>query len=239
MPIRPEAERRLQQGFQKRVDRQYRAYESQHRQATTLGVTFRLGELEGIFAEKLRSASENVGGTLFLLFLLFNIFGVPLVFTETGLYPSGVIIAHSVLALVILLGGLVLSGWLWLRPPQYLWLYAFSDGVAMGSPQSIDQNVIRWRDVTDVRPVWENQFNPVSEESEPRLVAYRLTVYDGRTVAIPGTLRNMLDPYAPVGRVIGALVPASVGQTIPRFPVIGEIIQPHLTQREQSRVPGA
>jgi hypothetical protein len=88
MPIRPEAERRLQQGSQKRVDRRYHVYQSQHRQATTLGAMFRLGELQGIFAAEWRSASENVGGMLFFLFLLCNIFGVPVVFTEKGLHPQ-------------------------------------------------------------------------------------------------------------------------------------------------------
>jgi hypothetical protein len=49
----------------------------------------------------------------------------------------------------------------------------------------------------------------------------------------------MLDPYAPVGRMISSVLPSSVARTIPRFLVIDEIIQPHLTQCEQSRVPGS
>jgi hypothetical protein len=142
-----------------------------------------------------------------------------------------VIVAQSVLALVILLGGLVLSGWLWLRPPPYLWLYAFAEGVASGTPQSIEQNVIRWADMTDLIPIWDNRFDLVSEESKLQLVAYQLRVYDGRSETIPRALRNMLDPYASVGRMISSIGPSSVTQTIPRFPVIDEIIQPHLPKQ--------
>ena len=158
----------MQQGFQKYIDKQYRKYASQHRQAVALATLFRLGELQGIFALKQESVRETIGGVLFMLLLVCSIFGVPVVFIEKGVHPSGVIITHSVLFLAFLAGGYVLSCSLWMRPPRYLWLYAFADGLAVGPAQSIDQNIIRWSDVTDIHPVWSNRFNPVSEESEPR-----------------------------------------------------------------------
>ena len=118
-------------------------------------------------------------------------------------------------------------------PSLSLALRPDSDGLAVGSAQFIEQNVIRWSDVTDIRSIWNNRFDPVSEESEPRLSAYQLSLYDGRTVVIPSTMQNMLDPDAPVGRMISALIPTSVAQTIPRFPVIDEIIQQHVTHHDQ------
>ena len=228
MPIRPEAQVRLQQGFQKHVDQQYRKYASQHRQAVTLATAFELGELQGIFALKQQSARETIGGILFVLLMLCGIFGVPLVgMTLTG-HPSGGTIARGILVLALLCGGIMLSGSLWLRPPRCLWLYAFSDGLAVGSVQSIEQHIIRWNQVADVRDVWTKQFSPASEESVLRCTEYKLHLYDGRAVVLPRTFQNMLDPYRSVGRMISVLVPTTVAQAIPSFPAIDDIIKQHL-----------
>ena len=172
---------------------------------------------------------------LFILALLCSLFGVPVVFMDLGVHPSSVLIAHSILFLGALAGGLALSCALWMRPPRSLWLYAYTDGVAVGSVDTIEHTIIRWDDVTDLRAVWSTRFNPVSEALEPRLTAYQLSVYDGRSVAIPSTMRNRLDPYPDVGRLIRALVPPSVAQTIPQFPGIDDLLQPHLTQHGPPR----
>ena len=236
MPLRPEAQRRLQQGFQKRVRAEYRKYASQHQQAVTLATTFHLGQLQGIFALKQQSTSETVFGSLFILLILCSIVGVSLVGMALNHHPSGVTIARSILALAVLGGGVVLSGWLWLRPPRYLWLYAFTDGVAVGSPPSLDQHIMRWEHVSDIRTVWTDLFSPVSEETALRCTAYELRLQDGRAVVIPRAFLNMLDPYRSVGPLIRALVPPAVAQTFPSFPVIDEIIMQHLTHHV---LPGA
>jgi hypothetical protein len=236
MPIRPEAQLRLQQGFQKRVDQQSRKYASQHQQAVTLATAFHLGELQGIFALKQQNARETIGGILFILLMLCGIFGVPLVGIALNGHPSGATIARSVLFLAVLGGGLVLSGSLWLRPPRYLWLYAFSEGLAVGSAKSIQEHIVRWDHVTEIREVWTNLFSPVSEESVLRCTAYQLRLHDGRAVVVPRTFQNMLDPYRSVGRLISALVPSAVAQAMPSFPVIDDVIKQHLTHHV---LPGA
>ncbi len=236
MPIRPEAQRRLQHGFQKRIQRQYRKYAPQHRQAVTLAAAFHLGELQGVFASRQQSARETFRGVLFILLILCGIVGVPLVGMALNDRPSGGTIARSILFLAVLGGGFVLSSSLWFRPPRYLWLYAFSDGLAVGVLPSIEEHIIRWNHVAEIREVWVDLFSPVSEESVPRCTAYQLRLHDGRAVVIPRTFENMLDPYGSVGRMISALVPTAVAQAMPSFPVIDDIVKQHLTHHV---LPGA
>jgi hypothetical protein len=73
-----------------------------------------------------------------------------------------------------------------------------------------------------------------SEETVPVCTAYEVRTGDGREFVISRLLRNMMDPYAPVGRLISALVPASVGEAIPRFPVIDEIIATHAVRPQST-----
>jgi hypothetical protein len=53
---------------------------------------------------------------------------------------------------------------------------------------------------------------------------YRLTTASGEIVSITSRYQNMLDPYAPIGRTIAAMLPAQAGAAIPRFPTIDELI---------------
>ena len=73
-----------------------------------------------------------------------------------------------------------------------------------------------------------------SEETVPVLAGYELRTHDERQFVIARELRNMLDPYFPVGRFISALVPASVGDAIPRFPTIDEIIAAFTPHRQST-----
>ncbi|HKD75981.1 MAG TPA: hypothetical protein VKB76_10810, partial [Ktedonobacterales bacterium] len=220
MPIRPEAQRRLQEGFQARIQKQQSKYEPQQRQATALAAEYHLGELEGIFAVKQQSAREMLSGMFFIAVLVCAIFGLPGVGMTVRGHPSAQAIAGSIVFLILLFVGFPLSLTLWRRATRYLWLYAFSDGLALGSLQSIERNITRWNQVTEVRNVWTGVYNPVSEDSEPRFTEYKLHLNDGRDVVISRAFQNMLDPYAPVGRMISAMVPTSVGKEIPSFPVI-------------------
>ena len=50
MPIRLQAELRLQQGFQQDIHKQSRRYAAHHQQAIRITTVWRLGEVYGIFA---------------------------------------------------------------------------------------------------------------------------------------------------------------------------------------------
>jgi hypothetical protein len=75
-----------------------------------------------------------------------------------------------------------------------------------------------------VGEVWTDVCNISAEESRPALTAYRLRWADGQTQEIPRSFQNVSDPYPDVGPLLKSMLPASVGQAMPAFPTIGEII---------------
>ena len=80
--------------------------------------------------------------------------------------------------------------------------------------------------------VWKNVFNPVSEDSEPRFVAYRLRLRDGRDLTLPLSYRNMLDPYAAIGPLLTAILPSPVAQTLPAHLDLGQLFERYIVQRK-------
>ncbi|MFF5225578.1 hypothetical protein [Dactylosporangium sp. NPDC000521] len=101
------------------------------------------------------------------------------------------------------------------------WLYAYGGGFAEVDPDG-QPRPVRWDEVTDAVDAWSRD----GGESESTWAddGFQLTTADGRTVPITAKYSNALDPYAPIGGMIAALVPAEVGAAIPRFPTIAALI---------------
>lgn len=72
--------------------------------------------------------------------------------------------------------------------------------------------------------LWTDVFDPTSEEYQRRLTAYSLRCADGQTHELSRYLQNVQDPYFPVGQFLKNFMPAAVGQIMPAFPTIDEII---------------
>jgi hypothetical protein len=224
MPISAESRRRLDAGFQSRVDEQRRRYAGRWADAERLAAGLGYGKVIGIFSMEERS--DEFGGSVlrygFWAMLPFLI-GFPLLIAAAMAKIRGTF--RLMIALPFVTGAWFLAVTLWAhRKKGRAWLYVFADGFATFADFAPETTSARWDEVADLRQIWEQRFDMDGDETVPVLAAYELRTRDGRQFVISRALRNMMDPYAPVGRLISALVPASVGDVIPRFPTIDEII---------------
>lgn len=231
MPIRPEARRRLDQGFQRRVDEQRRRYARQWSHAERLAADLGYGKVIGIFSMEER-ADEFGGSGLrygFWAMLPFLI-GFPLLIAAGAARIRGTIMLMGLLPFITGAWFLAVTLWAYRRKGR-AWLYVFADGFATFADFAPETKSARWDEVAEVRKLWSESFDMNAEETVPVFTAYAVRTRDGREFVISRLLRNMMDPYAPVGRFLSALVPAAVGDAIPRFPVIDEIIATHAAGR--------
>ncbi|WP_433370128.1 hypothetical protein ACQPZX_44910 [Actinoplanes sp. CA-142083] len=121
-----------------------------------------------------------------------------------------------------LAGGYVLVFFVISRRGRFTrWLYGYAGGLAEIDPGG-PPRVVRWDEVTDVVDEWSSAGS--ESQSAWDYEGFRLTTADGRTVPITAKYANALDPYGPVGGMIRALAPARVGDAIPRFPSIADLI---------------
>jgi hypothetical protein len=60
--------------------------------------------------------------------------------------------------------------------------------------------------------------------TRPRAYVMGLLPADGQAYELSRSLQNVRDPYGPVGQLLKGFMPAAVGQTMPAFPTIDEII---------------
>jgi hypothetical protein len=226
----------LRTSFEARGRQQRQKYERELRDAAETGRTHSLGDVVGIYAEKRSDNGAGWGIFLFLLILLCGIGGVGQVSIQLlrALPPAQLpirvaIIIGLIAALVALL---LFSWWLMRRRPTYAWLYAYAEGLAVPRRRGGLPELIRWEAVESLYNLWQNIFNPVSEESEPRFVGFRVRLTDGRELTFPLSYRNMLDPYASVGPLLTSVLPAPVAETLPSYLTIGQVLEQSIVQRK-------
>jgi hypothetical protein len=227
MPIRPESQRRLREGFQRRVDEQRRRYAEQLAQAERLAAAFGYGDVIGIFSMEERADEFGESPIRYGFWGLLPLFvGLPLLIAAAAARIRGVLILMIAWPFVTGAWFLMVSLWAHRRKGR-VWLYVLADGFVTFADFAPEPKSARWDQIANVQELWHERFDPSSEEMVPVLMGYRVQTRDGRDFILSRLLRNMLDPYAPVGRFLTAIVPASVGEVIPRFPVIDEIIATH------------
>jgi hypothetical protein len=230
MPISAESRRRLDAGFQRRVDERRRRYARQWAEAERRAADLGYGQVIGIFSMEARA--DEFGGNVLryvITGMLPFLIGFPLLIAAAMAKIQGTF--RPMVALPFVTGAWFFAVTQWAyRKKGRAWLWVFADGFATFVDFAPEKTSARWDEVVDLRQIWEQGFDMDGDETRPALVAYELRTRDGRQFVIARELRNMLDPYAPVGRFISALVPASVGDVIPRFPTIDDIIAAHAVQ---------
>jgi hypothetical protein len=112
------------------------------------------------------------------------------------------------------------------------WLYGYAEGMAELDPGE-QPRVVRWAEVTGVVDEWTSAGSESASLWDYE--GFRLTVADGRAVPITTGYANALDPYGPVGGLIRALTPRAVGDAIPRFPSIADLINDQAVARVVER----
>jgi hypothetical protein len=230
MPIRPEADRKLRAGFQRRVDQQAARHAAELAHAEELAARFGCGAVAGVF-------SAEAGG------------GVRRSAYVTGLLPLALIpvliaaIAIGVPGLIPVLAGFPfamgawfgLSMWRGRERKRRIWFYAFTLGCMLLDGPRPDAAPLRWNEVTEVSQVWTQVYNISAEEYRPAMTGYRLQWADGQVREISRSCLNVRDPYAKVGPLLRGLLPQAAGQALPSFPTIDEIIATYPAPSQQLR----
>ena len=217
--MRPEAERRLREGFQRRVDAQGARYAGQLAHARQLADHFECGAVSGVFSAQ---AGGDVRPRTYVVGLL-PIAGIPV---AIALAATGIPGTLQLLTAYPFLAGawIGVSFWRGREPKRQVWLYAFAGGFMMLDGPRSDLAPVPWSQVTEVDQVWTNTCSPGDEDPRPTLAAYRLRSTDGRVHEISRSFKNVQDPYDEIGQLFRGLAPGTVGKTMPRFPTIDEII---------------
>ena len=218
--MRPEAERRLREGFQRRVDEQSNRYAAQLAHARAQANRFECGEVAGVFGAE--AGGNPRTKTFVVAFLPLAALPVVIALPATGIPGTLPLLG----AFPFLAGAWIGLSFLFLREPKrQTWLYAFTDGFLLLDPALPDPVPVLWRQVIEISPVWENRYSPGSEDDPtPVLTAYRLRSADGRLHEIPRSFKNVQDPYREMGQLFRGLAPSTIGKTMPKFPTIDEIM---------------
>jgi hypothetical protein len=217
--MRPESERKLRAGFQRRVDEQGNRYAAPLAHAEEMADRFECGEVVGVYSAQ---AGGDVRRQAYVKALL-PMAAIPVLIVGAAAQVPGVL---PVLGLFPFAFGawFGLSLWRGRKPKRTVWLYAFTQGFWLLDDPPVQARPARWSQVVEVSDVWTDVYNPASEESRPTLTAYRLRTADGQAHEISRSFWNVLDPYKQVGQMLRGLMPAQLGSTMPKFPTIDEII---------------
>jgi len=213
--IRPESERRLRAGFQRRVDAQRDRCAPQLAHAWQLAARFGCGEVAGVFSRRADFGREA------LLTCLLPLAAVPFLIVAVAAGVPGALPALGVFPFLF-------AAWygigIWRAQRRRVWLYAFTGGFILLADPPSDAVPVRWGQVVEARPVWTEVYSPASEEAKPVLAGYRLRTADGQTHEISRSFKNAEDPYLEMGQLFRSLFPATIGTTMPTFPTIDQII---------------
>jgi len=217
--MRPQAERRLREGFQRRVDEQRQRYAGPLAQARQLADRFDCGAVAGVFSAQ---AGGDVLRRTYVVALL-PLAGIPVLIAASAAGIPGTL--PLLVVFPFLAGGWIgVSFWRGREPKRLVWLYAFTGGFMFLDGPSSDPVPVPWYQVTLVEQVWTETYQPGDEDPRPTLTAYRLRSADGRARELPRSLRNVEDPYGEIGQLFRGLAPRTIGTTMPRFPTIDEVI---------------
>jgi hypothetical protein len=228
MGMSPEARRRLDDGLRRRKDERNEQFAARWQDAVRLGEHLGLVQAVGIY----RTEVDPPVGVRAVLRMLAPIPAVVVVVLLAATVRPGVLVP-LIMLVPFAVGGWVFVCFIAIRRNRFdRWLYGYTGGFAELDP-GVQPRVVRWDDVTDVVDEW------VSASSESMglwdYVGYRLTTTSGEVVSITSRYRNMLDPYAPIGRVIAGMLPAQAGSVIPRLPTIAELVAGQAVSRIVAR----
>jgi hypothetical protein len=213
--IRPEAERRLRAGFQRRVDEQRQRYAVQLAHAGQLAVRFECGEVAGVF-----SREAGIGRPALVAGLL-PLAAVPVLIAGAAAQVPGMLPALGAFPFVF---GAWYGVSLWRGLRRRVWCYAFAEGFMLLDDPAGAAVPVRWDQVIEVTPVWTEVYSPAAEESRPALAGYRLRTAAGQAHEISRSFKNVQDPYLEMGQLFRHLAPNTIGTTMPAFPTIDQII---------------
>jgi hypothetical protein len=218
--MRPEAEAKLRQGFARRADEQAGRYATQLADAERLAAMHECGEVVGVFTGRTGGGVRRRAYVVGLLPLA----AIPLLIALGAVGLPGMV-PLLILSPFLIGGWFGLSIWRGREPQRHTWMYAFTDGFVLAEHPQARAFPVRWSQVTGVSVIWTQTYDPgMEDEGRPVVSGYRLQGADGQVYEVPRYVQNVRDPYGEFGRSLRRLMPAAVGDTMPHFPTIDEVI---------------
>jgi hypothetical protein len=217
--MRPEAEQKLREGFQRRADQQRDKYSAQLADAHRLAAAQEWGEVVGVFTTQ---AGGGVRARAYVIGLL-PLAAIPF------LIALGAVDVPKMVPLIVI-SPFLFAAWFLVsifrgrEPKRDIWLYAFTGGLTLYDRPQAGDVTVRWSQVTEVGLVWTQVYDPGDEDGRPVMSGYRLSCADGQVLQIPRSFQNVRDPYGEFGRSLRRIMPAAVSATMPSFPTIDEVI---------------
>ena len=229
--MRPEAERRLREGFQRRIDEQTDRYAAQLGHARQQAARFECGEVTAVFGAE--AGGDVTAKTFVVAFLPLAAIPVLIAIASTGIPGTVPLLAASPFVAGAWIG---LSFWTLRTPKRKIWLYACTEAFILLDDPLADAVPVSWSQVTGVGQVWTNTYSPGDEDNpRPVLTAYQLRLADGRVCEITRSFKNVQDPYREMGQLFRGLAPNVIGKTMPKLPTIDEIIAAYVRPPGQNR----
>jgi hypothetical protein len=212
-----EAERKLREGLQRKVDEQRNRFAPHLAHADRVARATDFGEVLGIF---MAERGGRIPASAYAVGLL-PLAAAPLAIAASLEEVPGFGIV--LVTLPFITGAWFVRSLVHAREPKRItWLYAFTRGFIVFDPHA-DATPVRWSDVTEVRDVWSTVHN-IDGESSRALTAYELHLTDDRVCEISRSYDNVLDPYRDVGPILTTLAPASLGKVLPKLPTVDDVI---------------
>ena len=169
MQVRPETERKLRAGFQRRIDQQRDRNIAQLTDAGQLAARFGCGEVVGVFSTQ---AGGGVARRAYVVGLL-PLAAIPILIAGAAAGFPDVLPVLGAFPFVI--GAWFgFSMWRGREPTRRVWLYAFTEGFMLLDGPRSETVPFRWSEVTEVAEVWTQIYNMSAEEYRPALTAYEL-----------------------------------------------------------------
>jgi hypothetical protein len=143
--MRPEAERRLREGFQRRVDEQSNRYAARLAFASQQAARFECGAVAGVFSAQ--AGGDVLRRTYVVAFL--PLAAIPVLIAAAALGFPGTVPLLG--AFPFLAGAWIgVSFWRGRTPKRQVWLYAFTEGFMLLDDPPGYAMPVRWSQVTEV-----------------------------------------------------------------------------------------
>jgi hypothetical protein len=220
---------RLRQQFAMRVEQRRQQELPRITRAEAMAAQVGLGRLRGVYARRQRSQRPSAGIAIIVSSSLFGLASLVVLarIAQPGLLLAVLAACAGLVALGVFL---IASG-----RTRHEEVVAGAAGLIREDDRGGPPDVIRWDDLVAIYRMWGQGYDPVAEETWASFCGHRMLRADGTVVELRSGFENVLDPYRAGGRFVRVFMPDAVGETMPNFPLLTDLVEQEVTGRHLPR----